>query len=226
MNIASCPSPNFGARAAHAQIEWIVLHYTGMQNAAEALARLQDPASEVSAHYMVDEDGAITLLVKEEDRAWHAGRSFWRGERDVNSRSIGIELVNPGHAFGYRPFPPAQLEALAALLQEIMERRLLPASCLLAHSDVAPERKQDPGELFPWQAFAQRGFGLWPAPTSQDETAPAGDGEAQALLKTIGYDNSQPASLAAFQRRYRPLRIDGAADPQTLALLRAVARKS
>ncbi len=149
----------------------LVLHYTGMQTAAAALARLCDPAAKVSSHYLVDEDGAVHALVEEQNRAWHAGVSFWRGATGLNDRSIGIEIVNPGHEFGYRPFPPVQMRAVRALCHGILARWPgIVARNVVAHSDIAPNRKQDPGELFDWRGLAQAGIGLW-----TDSFAPPGD---------------------------------------------------
>lgn len=225
-----CPSPNFNSRAEGADIAYIVLHYTGMETAEEALKRLCDPGSEVSAHYMIDEDGEVYALVDEEKRAWHAGRSFWRGARDVNSASIGIEIVNPGHAFGYRPFPKQQIDALKALLRDIFTRRPLPPTALLGHSDVAPSRKQDPGELFPWQDLAKAGFGVWPHPVAEDYLPAEDPCEAFALLRQIGYDCPACAdegcflALHAFQRRYHPEVLMDEVTTETLARIRAIAR--
>jgi N-acetylmuramoyl-L-alanine amidase len=209
------PSPNFGPRRDGAPIDMVVLHYTGMRSADEALARLCDPAAQVSAHYLVDEDGRIERLVAEEHRAWHAGLAYWRGERDVNSRSIGIELVNPGHEFGYRAFPEPQIEALIALLLSVMGRHGMARRNLVGHSDVAPARKQDPGELFPWAELAREGLGLWPEP------GPEAEGDARALLTAYGYDPDCALDLviAAFQRHFRPARIDGVPDGETLGIL-------
>ena len=139
----------------------LVLHYTGMPSAAAALARLCDPGAKVSAHYLVDEDGTVQALVAEQNRAWHAGVSFWRGATGLNDRSIGIEIVNPGHEFGYRPFPPAQMQAVRELCRGILARWPIPARNVVAHSDIAPNRKQDPGELFDWRGLAAAGIGLW-----------------------------------------------------------------
>ncbi|MCF8496653.1 MAG: N-acetylmuramoyl-L-alanine amidase, partial [Alphaproteobacteria bacterium] len=143
-------SPNFNDRAAGARPSLLILHYTGMPGAKEALDRLCDPASQVSAHYLIEENGRLHALVDPRRRAWHAGRSYWKGERDINSHSLGIEIVNPGHEFGYRPFPPAQINALVKLSKTLMKRHGIAPGGVLAHSDVAPARKQDPGELFPW----------------------------------------------------------------------------
>jgi len=207
-------SPNFQPRPAGTKIDMLVIHYTGMQSAGAALERLCDPAAEVSAHYLIDEAGEVFALVDEANRAWHAGVSSWRGEANVNSRSIGIELVNPGHEFGYRPFPAAQMDALADLAQGILVRWPIPARNVVGHSDVAPRRKQDPGELFDWYWLARRGVGLWPKP------APLEVEEAALLLAEYGYDAVDPkAALVAFQRHFRPLCCDGVADAETLALL-------
>jgi N-acetylmuramoyl-L-alanine amidase len=230
------PSPNFGPRKDGARIDMLVLHYTGMVDAAAALARLVDPDAQVSAHYVIDEDGTVIRMVDEAMRAWHAGVSAWRGVDDVNSRSIGIELVNPGHEFGYRDFPAAQIEALIALARDILARHPIPAANVVGHSDVAPVRKMDPGERFPWRALAAAGIGLWPhRPQIMADTGPYGDErvmltEAQTRLARIGYaveatgraDETTAAVLAAFQRRFRPRRIDGRLDAETFALIEAV----
>jgi len=164
MNIIEKLSPNCDSRDGQA-IDMLVLHYTGMKSMQEALSRLCDPAAEVSAHYMVDEDGTVYRLVPEEMRAWHAGKApltTWRGYTNVNQRSIGIEIVNPGHEFGYRPFPKVQMESVAQLCKEILARHKIPARNVVAHSDIAPSRKEDPGEKFPWKDLAEKGIGLWP----------------------------------------------------------------
>ena len=220
------PSPNHGERPHGAVIDLLILHYTGMRSAAAALARLSDPAAEVSAHYVIDEDGTIYALVDETRRAWHAGVSFWAGARDINDRSIGIELVNPGHEFGYRPFPEAQMLALEGLCRDIIARHAIPAHRVLGHSDVAPARKLDPGELFDWARLARAGIGLWPRPAacgaapgaalSADEAA-----EARVLLAGLGYAmDDAAAAVAAFQRHFRPALIDGAPDRDCLMRLR------
>jgi len=185
---------------------------------------------------VIDEDGTITRMVDEAMRAWHAGLSAWRGTDDVNSRSIGIELVNPGHEFGYRDFPPAQIEALIALARGILARHAIPAINVVGHSDVAPARKLDPGEKFPWRALAAAGIGLWPKrPQIMADTGPYGDErvmltEAQSRLSRIGYaieptgraDEATTAVLTAFQRRFRPRKFDGHLDAETFALIEAV----
>jgi len=224
------PSPNHGPRAAGGEIDTLVLHYTGMQTAVAALDRLCDPAAEVSAHYLIEEDGTVWRLVPEDRRAWHAGRAAWRGATDINDRSIGIELVNPGHEFGYRAFPEAQMDALIALCRDILARHAIAPSRVLGHSDVAPTRKTDPGELFDWQRLAAEGIGAWPGTPPADPPDPAA---ALHLLGSIGYDvagraaepgaDAPRAAIAAFQRRYRPRRIDGRADGETRGLIAAVA---
>lgn len=198
----------------------LILHYTGMADAGAALDRLTDPAAAVSAHYLVDEDGTVVRLVDEAMRAWHAGRSAWEGERDVNSRSIGIELVNPGHAFGYRPFPEPQIAALLRLAGAIVRRHDIRPWHVLGHADVAPDRKTDPGELFPWARLAAAGIGLWLGP---EPAMPDGPPEMADALREFGYDvppDGLAAAIAAFQRHWRPARIDGLADAESCAILR------
>ena len=199
-----------------------------MRSAAEAIERLRDPAPPtgipVSSHYVVEEDGTVWRLVPEDRRAWHAGISYWRGHRTLNGRSIGIEIVNPGHEFGYRPFPVIQLAAVCDLCLDILDRHPIPQRNVVGHSDVAPNRKQDPGELFPWQEFAANGVGLWPSD-------PGGGGSAAEpplLLRAIGYEVPEDAeliriALVAFQRHWRQDRVDGEADGGTCAQLAAVA---
>lgn len=209
------PSPNFDSRATPTRVDILVIHYTGMKDAASAMARLCDSAAKVSSHYLIDESGTIFRLVEETQRAWHAGLSFWRGERDINSHSIGIELVNPGHEFGYRRFPERQMAALEALAKDILRRHPIPARNVVGHSDVAPGRKQDPGELFDWQRFATAGIGLWPDRGRTEEEE--GANRIGDLLEFIGYDTADlDAATTAFQRRYRPEQVDGIADGQTI----------
>lgn len=215
------PSPNFGPRRPDtdgrpAPIDMLVLHYTDMESAEVALARLTDPEAQVSAHYLIDEDGTVFRLVAEAERAWHAGLAHWRGITDVNSRSIGIEMQNPGHGLGYRPFPGAQIAALIALGRDILGRHPIPARNVVAHSDVAPERKRDPGELFPWRDLAAAGIGLFPEAPIRP-TRPMAD-----MLARIGYDASAEHAVAAFQRRFRPIRIDGVEDEETSGLAAAL----
>lgn len=225
-------SPNHDARPDGAPIDILVLHYTGMRTAGAALDRLCDPDAKVSAHWLVDEDGTTTALVPEDRRAWHAGVSFWRGHGSLNDRSIGIEIVNPGHEFDYRPFPDAQVEAVTALCQGILARHRIPARNVVAHSDIAPDRKQDPGELFPWARLAEAGIGLWPGAAPEEAAAlpPLSEGAAgpgvrtlRALLARIGYRIAAEGAfnpplthaVAAFQRHWAPHRVDGVADGET-----------
>ena len=219
------PSPNHGPRRAGTPVDILLLHYTGMPDSAAALDRLRDPAAEVSAHYVVGEDGTVWTLVPEDRRAWHAGRSYWQGERDVNSRSVGIEIVNPGHEFGYRAFPDIQMTAVADLARAIMDRHGIPPSRVLAHSDVAPARKEDPGELFDWPGLAALGIGLWPVPGPGD-AGEGGEDAVHGLLLDLGYDPDCPLPLLvkAFHRRYRPEALDRPADAETVRRLRALAR--
>ena len=214
------PSPNFDARPAGRPIDMVVIHYTGMRSAKAAVARLCDPEAGVSAHYVIDEDGSVTRLVGEAKRAWHAGQAWWRGEADINARSIGVELVNPGHEFGYRAFPEAQMSALEGLAHAILGRHPIAARNVVGHADVAPRRKRDPGELFDWQRLAAAGVGLWPvaaAPATADLEA------LRAMLAEVGYETKDlTATLTAFQRRFRPVCIDGVADAETAELVAAV----
>jgi len=222
-------SPNHDARPEGGRVDMLVLHYTGMRTAAEAIDRLCDPATKVSAHYVVDEDGTVWRLVEESRRAWHAGVSHWQGNENVNAVSIGIELVNPGHEWGYRAFPDAQMASLEALSRELLRRHPIPSDRVVGHSDVAPRRKQDPGELFDWPRLARSGIGLWPTDSAPPATSVA---EAQAMLDAIGYgvpgagvlDDETRDVIIAFQRRFRPRRIDGDLDEETSARLAVVER--
>jgi len=231
------PSPNFGDRRGPTRPDSVVLHYTGMPTAESALELLRRPGGEVSAHYFIWESGEIAQLAPEAKRAWHAGRGEWGGTRDVNSASIGVEIVNPGHDGGLPPFPPAQIDATIALLRDIAARRAIRPERILAHSDVAPGRKRDPGERFPWDALARAGVGHWvePAPLSGGPLFPPGcEGPPvralQALLALYGYgleltgvyDAPTRAVVAAFQRHFRPARVDGEADGSTVATLKAL----
>jgi N-acetylmuramoyl-L-alanine amidase len=218
MRIRDLPSPNHDARPQ--PIDMLVLHYTGMVSGAAAIARLRDPVAKVSSHYVVEEDGAVFRLVPEERRAWHAGISHWRGETGLNGRSIGIEIVNPGHEFGYRPFPALQMAAVCDLCLAILARHPIRARDVVAHSDIAPDRKEDPGELFDWEGLAANGVGLWPTSPAPDDAR-----DAAALLGAIGYRTDLPSAvlLRAFQRHWRPSRVDGIADAETMARLAAVA---
>lgn len=214
------PSPNWNER--QLPVSMVVLHYTGMRSAGEALERMCDPAAEVSAHYMIDEDGTVIRLVDEAKRAWHAGRSYWRGITDVNSASVGIELVNPGHEWGYRPFPDAQMDALIPLLADIKARHDIPRANVVGHSDIAPARKEDPGELFDWDSLAALDLALKTPKVSLGSPF-ENDGAFILALERFGYDVSDGrAAVAAFQRRWRPRRIDGEIDGEIGALLFAL----
>jgi len=230
-------SPNFGERRGYGVPNCLILHYTGMPTGEAALKALTDPACEVSAHYLVWEDGAIDQLVAERDRAWHAGRGSWKGETDLNSASIGIEIVNPGHEGGSPPFPESQIEATIALARDICARWGIAPERVLAHSDIAPSRKRDPGEVFPWAILSRAGVGSWtePAPIvggplfAHEEEGPSVRA-LQAMLALYGYgvaitgvyDLETRRTVAAFQRHFRPERVDGEADASTAATLRAL----
>jgi N-acetylmuramoyl-L-alanine amidase len=215
----------------------IVLHYTGMRDNEAAIRQLCTPLAEVSAHYVVLQDGYIVQLVAEARRAWHAGASAWAGETDVNSRSIGIEVANPGHDHGYPDFPKRQIAAVTALCRSILTRHHIPADRILGHSDVAPSRKKDPGEKFPWKVLADSGIGLWvkPVPMAPGPIFVLGESnptveEVQQLLARYGYgvnttgylDSNTRDAVAAFQRHFRPIKADGVIDMSTLATLKAL----
>jgi N-acetylmuramoyl-L-alanine amidase len=236
MKFIDAPSPNFGARLAPPDM--ILLHYTGMPSGEAALARLTDPVAKVSAHYLVEEDGRVFVLVDEARRAWHAGISSWRGASDINGLSVGVEMVNPGHEFGYRAFPKAQIAAVIELIADIRTRWTIPDARILGHSDVAPARKEDPGELFPWKALAEAGHGLWAEPPAAPG-ATLGEGDEglgvlalQGALARLGYDcaasgrydGATTQVVRAFQRHWSPGRLDGAADGQARARLMALLR--
>ncbi len=226
--LIASPSPNFDARPAGQAIDILLLHYTGMRNAKEALDRLRDPRVKVSAHYLVDEDGRVHRLVDEHNRAWHAGNSRWGLARDINARSIGIELVNPGHEFGYRPFPGAQMAALVRLAKEIVLRHPIPPARVLGHSDVAPLRKQDPGELFDWRHLAESGIGLWPKPIHR----PWNEAQFASKLARFGYDRIGPpgsdpgraleAAIVAFCRHFRVSDLARRPDDELAAILQGL----
>lgn len=218
--IIDAPSPNFSER--RLPVSMIVLHYTGMETAQAAIERLRDPAAEVSAHYLVDEDGTILRLVDEDKRAWHAGKARWRGIGDVNSASVGIELVNPGHELGYRNFTEAQMGALIPLVAEIKARHAITRGNVVGHSDVAPARKQDPGELFNWHALARLRLAL-PRPTRNLVDPGWPDAGFIMALERFGYDvEDRVAAVSAFQRRFRPEMIDGEIDGECRCLLLAL----
>lgn len=220
MRLVETPSPNFDERSL--AVSMLVLHYTGMQDAGAAIARLTDPEAKVSAHYVVAEDGQILRLVPEEKRAWHAGKSWWRGISDVNSASVGIEIVNPGHEFGYRPFTDPQIDALIPLVAEIVARHGITRGNVVGHSDVAPARKEDPGELFPWARLAKLRLAL-PRPTRNLMDPHWTDGGFMLALERFGYDIADPAAaVRAFQRRFRPELIDGIIDGECRSILLAL----
>jgi N-acetylmuramoyl-L-alanine amidase len=220
MDVIDTPSPNFDERKL--PVSMLVLHYTGMKDAESAIARLADPEAGVSCHYLVTEEGRVRRMVDETRRAWHAGNSFWRGITDVNSASIGIEIVNPGHEFGYRPFPDQQIDALIPLVADIVERHRITRGNIVGHSDVAPRRKQDPGELFPWHRLARLRLAL-PRPTKCLMDPNWSDAGFLLALERFGYDVSDSlAAVVAFQRRFRPELIDGEIDGECRALLLAL----
>ncbi len=224
-------SPNFGERRGVVSADMLILHYTGMTDTDAALRRLCDPASSVSAHYVVREDGHIVQCVPEAARAWHAGVAWWEDTSDINSRSIGIEIANPGHEHGYPDFPPAQIETVVALCRDIVGRLGIQPRRVLAHSDVAPARKDDPGEKFPWRCLAEAGVGLWVEPArlelEGDVVEPEDTGvlvrELQTQLAAYGYgvainghyDEATRIVVRAFQRHFRPAKVDGVADVST-----------
>lgn len=227
-------SPNFGPRPVGANVDILILHYTGMPDDDQALSWLQNPKSQVSCHYFVHQDGRILQLVSEAARAWHAGLSSWHGLKDINSQSIGIEIANPGHNHGYRAFPQEQIDAVKRLSAEIVDRHKISPQRVLAHSDIAPERKEDPGELFPWAEFAAAGVGHYvpPASIGDGRFFQSGDqGEPvaalQAMFELYGYGCPQSgvfcettcAVVTAFQRHFRPERVDGVADQSTIVTL-------
>lgn len=238
MKFIDTPSPNHDERAL--PISLLVLHYTGMENGAVALERMCDPASKVAAHYMVEEDGRIFKLVAESRRAWHAGISLWGGESDINSAAIGIEIVNGGHDFGLPDYPDAQIKAVIELGRDIMRRNKITDFGVVAHSDIAPGRKQDPGEKFPWAKLADAGVGIWPVVKTKDkrvllDTRDTGKRLIRSVQSALGYlgygikvngilDSTTKLVVEAFQRRYRPEKIDSLMDVQTMAILTLLVR--
>ncbi len=235
LTIVEAPSRNFDAR--RAPPDMVVLHYTGMKSADDAVARLRDPEARVSAHYVVDEDGSILRLVAEERRAWHAGKGVWQGETDCNAASIGVEIVNPGHEWGYRDFPDVQIAAVIALLDDVRARWAIPDARIIGHSDLAPDRKQDPGERFPWKRLAEARHGLWFEPAMERVAAlgvplsPGDEGIGVTVLSAglhrlgygvtprTAYDDALRLTVEAFQRHWRPAAVDGVADGETRARL-------
>ena len=220
MKQIEAPSPNFDARGR--DIDTVILHYTGMKTGAEALARLCDAAARVSAHYLVEENGDIYRMVDEANCAWHAGVGSWKGESDINARSIGIEIVNPGHEWGYRDFPEAQAAAVVALLKDICTRHDISPARVLGHSDVAPRRKEDPGEKFPWSLLAKAGLALAPFAGDAKTGETVAYDDALTALPAIGYDapkGDHAAALLAFQQRFCPASLGQGFDPRTKAAL-------
>ncbi len=223
-------SPNFDTRTL--PISMLVLHYTGMSGGKAALERLCDKTAKVSAHYVIEEDGRVFALVPEDKRAWHAGIGNWRGVNDINSASIGIEIVNGGHDFGLPAFPPPQIRALIVLAREIVRRQGILPHHIVGHSDIAPGRKQDPGERFPWALLAANDLGLWPsaedmAQPSPSTAPPANAAQLRADFSRIGYgvdDASETDIITAFQRRFLPEQISGVACAPTRAAARSIAQ--
>jgi N-acetylmuramoyl-L-alanine amidase len=221
--VIETPSPNFDARPESQAIDILLLHYTGMESAAAALARMGDETAKVSAHYCIDEDGTLHRLVPEDRRAWHAGVASWAGAGDINARSIGIELVNPGHEFGYRAFPDAQMASLIEVAGGILARHPIPARRVLGHADVAPLRKEDPGELFDWARLAAAGIGLWPGAAEPCEPPEAAETRRQLAAFGYGYLDHDPAAVVrAFQRHFRPEAVTGTIDAETAGRLAAL----
>ena len=237
LTITPFPTPNQDKRPPEVNaVDTLVLHYTGMRNAKDALNRMRDPVWKVSAHWCVDEDGTVYRLVPEELRAWHAGVSWWRGRSNLNDHSIGIEIVNPGHEFGYRPFPVAQMNALVQLCEAIQARHMIDPRNVVGHADIAPARKQDPGELFDWARLAREGIGIWPDSVAEpDPTISLTRAENgrhvrdwQSRLTQFGYGlyadgvfgEETEYVITAFQRHFRQARVDGVLDAGTGAILK------
>ena len=238
MNIINAPSPNFNERTL--PVSMLVLHYTGMESGAAALERMCDPDAKVAAHYMVEEDGQVFKLVDESKRAWHAGVSSWGGQTNINSASIGIEIVNGGHDFGLPEFPDVQIQTVIKLSQDIKKRHNISDFDIVGHSDIAPGRKQDPGEQFPWAKLADADIGIWPEVKTKDkrvlldtrDTGTKHIRSVQSALRYLGYgiqingiiNSTTNHVVEAFQRRYRPEKIDGHMDVHTMALLTLLVR--
>lgn len=236
MMIADAPSPNFGPRPAGRKPELLILHYTDTPTGFDALKILQSPERQVSAHYLVDDNGQVMRLVSEDMRAWHAGVSWWAGESDVNSWSIGIEIQNPGHGYGYVPFPQIQMQAVSELCRDIIRRNDILPYHVLAHSDIAPGRKIDPGELFPWEWLASQGVGIFPQPTLTDEADAedmmGNDAAIKSLLTRFGYNPSLDLKTLtdAFQRHFErgifaTPELVGVPSAKTVSLMSALIRQ-
>ncbi len=221
------PSPNTGPRPAGVRPQYVILHYTGMLTCEAALQRLCDEQAKVSCHLLIDEDGLVYRLVADHLRAWHAGVSYWRGERDLNSLSIGIELVNPGHEHGYRSFPDPQVQSLCTVLSALMDRHGIPPTGVLGHSDIAPLRKEDPGELFPWAVLAAQGLAVAPPETLPLPTGPGDDVDLRAAARAVGFEAPEDipeaqhlAIRTAAQRRLTPQEVGQQTSPTLLARMR------
>lgn len=220
MTPIEAPSPNFDDRTL--PITMIVLHYTGMADGESAIARLRDPEAKVSSHYVVAEDGTVLRLVPDDKRAWHAGQSHWRDIDDVNSASIGIEIINPGHDLGYRPFPDEQIDAVIRLVHDLKDRYEITRGNIVGHSDIAPARKRDPGELFPWGKLARLRLAL-PRPTKNLMDPMWTEAGFLLALERFGYDvTDKMAAIMAFQRRFRPELVDGEIDAECRMILLAL----
>ncbi len=225
MNLIDRASPNHDARPADTSVDIMIIHYTGMLSFEDALDRLSDPAAKVSAHYAIGRDGAIYQMVDEDRRAWHAGVSSWRGHTDINGRSIGIELENKGHEYGYEDFTDPQMANLIQLCQGILARHSIPSRNVVSHSDVAPIRKKDPGEKFDWPRLAAAGIGLWPDPASGEIELTLS--EFSSGLKKFGYDlTNEAAAFRAFHRHFRPMDVDGPVNNASVAALDSLLRVS
>lgn len=219
LDFHKAPSPHFSERAL--PLDAIIIHYTDMPSADEALAWLCHPTSQVSAHYLIDEAGKAYQLVQDEKRAWHAGESYWQGCTDMNSCSLGIELANPGHSHGYQPFPEAQIDSFLRLCEQLCRRWDIPKNRILGHSDIAPRRKQDPGHLFPWDILAREGFGL--RPSSTQPVIASSDDFVKESLSTIGYETvSLPHTIRAFKRHFQPHQADDRANEETHLLIQGL----
>jgi len=227
-------SPNFDRRQDHdseiTRPSLIVLHYTGMTSCAAARARLCDPAAKVSAHFLISEAGEVDQLVAEEDRAWHAGISAWKGKADVNTRSLGIEIANPGHEWGYPAFPDEQIDAVIALTRTLAERYAIAPTGIVGHSDIAPERKEDPGEKFPWDRLAREGLAIGTFQGGFDASGQAQISTSEAVhrIADIGYAipaGGPAAAILAFQRRFCPGALGKGLDPMTRAAIEWVAAR-
>ena len=223
-------SPNFSSRSSGTKIDMVILHYTGMKTKHSAIKRLCNKKAKVSSHYLIDVQGKIFKLVDEKFTAWHAGKASWKGKHDINNRSIGIELVNPGHRYGYKKFTKKQVSSLISLLKKMIKRHKIPKNRILGHSDVAPQRKMDPGEFFDWNYLAERDIGVWPKDQYPKSKKNHTTKSLQLMLAGIGYEINTSGKLdrqtkkvvSAFQRHFRPKKINGLFDHETVAKLLAL----